>query len=992
MSKIKRLFILAAVLMGLVALIGSGISQASPAGQTQSASIKLKTTTLTPTRANSVLSRAGQVGLEIAADQTGYFIVQFKGPVEQNWKDEVTALGGEFLDYIPDFAFKVRMPLAQAQAAAQLENVNWVGVFRPSYKLSPNLARDGRNLYLVRIEEGGNVRTVSASLATQGINVLKQSGQTLVLGTDAANLGRIAQLADVAWVENYLLKETLNEYGAGQIMGANAANNRGYDGSTQIVAVADTGIGDGTAAGAHRDIPASRITAIYNWPGTAGGCFTSIEDDGPQDVDSGHGTHTAGSVLSDGGPNGEGLGVAPAASLVFQATENWANISLICQFLGGYPPGGYFLTGLPDDLHELFQEAYDVGARVHSNSWGSSVDGEYTQDASDTDDFMWNNQDMLVTTSAGNSGTDSNSDGVIDDDSIGSPATAKNLLTVGASENDRQGNYDCDANLTYTNVNGDSCNSQGGMNQIFTWNEAWPSDFPADPIASDPSAGNAEQLAAFSSRGPTDDGRIKPDVVAPGSWVLSNYSDLYQEGYDGSANPKNNEWQYDGWGFPLNAYYKYMGGTSMSNPLAAGAAAVVRDFYEKEYSHAASAALVKATLINTAVDMLDENNDGVNDNAYPIPNNHEGWGRVDIDNATDGTHQYVDEVTGLNSNGSATYQFSLASGGQPFKVSLVWTDYPGSTSAAQALVNDLDLRVTAPDNTVYLGNVFNNGWATTGGSADRVNNVENVYVQAAATGTWTVEIIGYNVPNGPQPFALVVDGSFGAAPTPTNTPIPPTATNTPIPPTATNTPPPPTDTPIPPTATNTPIPPTATNTPVPPTATNTPVPSTATNTPLPPTDTPIPPTATNTPIPPTATNTPIPPTATNTPVPPTPTPTPAPGGSMHVGDLDGSSRYTWGSWLWQATVTVEVHDANHNPVADATVSGTWSGGSSGSGECTTGSDGRCSINSNNIWVFSGSSTTFTVDDATHTSLSYAAADNHDPDGDSDGTSITVSRP
>jgi serine protease AprX len=86
-----------------------------------------------------------------------------------------------------------------------------------------------------------------------------------------------------------------------------------------------------------------------------------------------------------------------------------------------------------------------------------------------------------------------------------------------------------------------------------------------------------------------------------------------------------------------------------------------------------------------------------------------------------------------------------------------------------------------------------------------------------------------------------------------------------------------------------------------------------------------------------------------------------------------------------------VHDANHNPVTDATVSGSWSGGYSGSGECTTGSGGRCSVSSGYIWR-GNSSTTFTVDSVTHATFTYEPANNHDPDGDSDGTSITVSRP
>ena len=277
-------------------------------------------------------------------------------------------------------------------------------------------------------------------------------------------------------------------------------------------------------------------------------------------------------------------------------------------------------------------------------------------------------------------------------------------------------------------------------------------------------------MAAFSSRGPTDDGRIKPDVVAPGTWVLSGYSSLYQRGYGGSVDPLGGLYQYDGWGTPLSANYKHMGGTSMSNPLTAGAAAVVRDYYFKaQGGHNASAALVKATLINSAVDMFDENNDGVDDNAFPIPNLHEGWGRVDLANATDGSHEFVDDTTGTTTGATATHGFQAAGG--PFKVTLVWSDYPSTAAAAANLVNDLDLVVTAPGgSTSYRGNVMAGGWAQTGGGADRVNNVENVYVQsAAAGGVWTVEIHGFNVPNGPQPYAQVVDGT-ASAPTADTTP------------------------------------------------------------------------------------------------------------------------------------------------------------------------------------------------------------------------------
>ncbi len=133
------------------------------------------------------------------------------------------------------------------------------------------------------------------------------------------------------------------------------------------------------------------------------------------------------------------------------------------------------------------------------------------------------------------------------------------------------------------------------------------------------------------------------------------------------------------------------------------------------------------------------------------------------------------------------------------------------------------------------------------------------------------------------------------------------------------------------------------------------------------------------------------PTATPTPtsVPPTPTPTPLPsGGSLHVGDLDGSAS---GVRLWQASVLVLVHDAGHNPVANVTVSGKWSGGYKGNAQCVTASNGACTLTTGSIRR-TASSVTFKVNNLARTGYTYTASANHDPDGDSNGTTITVSRP
>jgi len=133
------------------------------------------------------------------------------------------------------------------------------------------------------------------------------------------------------------------------------------------------------------------------------------------------------------------------------------------------------------------------------------------------------------------------------------------------------------------------------------------------------------------------------------------------------------------------------------------------------------------------------------------------------------------------------------------------------------------------------------------------------------------------------------------------------------------------------------------------------------------------------------------PTPTSGPA-PTRTPTSAPGittTTMHVGDLDATS--TKQSNKWTAIVTITMHDANHNPLANATVTGKWSNGTSGTATCTTGSNGMCSVSKSGIRYGKGS-VTFSVTNVTRASYTYAPSSNHDPDGSSTGTKIVVRKP
>ena len=185
---------------------------------------------------------------------------------------------------------------------------------------------------------------------------------------------------------------------------------------------------------------------------------------------------------------------------------------------------------------------------------------------------------------------------------------------------------------------------------------------------------------------------MKPDICAPGTWILSTRS---------SKAPDANFWG------TYNTYYSFNGGTSMATPLTSGAVAVARQYIQSNWLITPTPALLKAILINGAVNM----------GTYGIPSKDQGWGRV----------------------------------------SLVWSDYPGTVGAAKALVNDLDIVVTSPTGKVFNGNDFTSPYNDT---TDRLNNVENVFIGTPEVGTYTITVKGYNVPNGPQPFALFTTGYF----------------------------------------------------------------------------------------------------------------------------------------------------------------------------------------------------------------------------------------
>ena len=255
----------------------------------------------------------------------------------------------------------------------------------------------------------------------------------------------------------------------------------------------------------------------------------------------------------------------------------------------------------------------------------------------------------------------------------------------------------------------------------------------ANPIASDRMADNPDGIVAFSSRGPLNDGRFKPDVVAPGTYVLSTRSRVTKS---------------EGWGLSSDPLYMYDSGTSMATPLVAGCAASIRAFLRVQHGlKAPSAALLKALIINGARDLPGQY---VPSEAGPIPNHSEGFGRVDLQAVVGPygageTLVFFDEGPALDVGEKWSHALAVPPGAKVLKVTLVWTDPPG-----EGLQSDLDLIVKAGPKERH-GNV-----AADSTAFDRANNVEQVVWSAIPAGPATVTVAAYRATLGPQNFALVV--------------------------------------------------------------------------------------------------------------------------------------------------------------------------------------------------------------------------------------------
>jgi subtilisin family serine protease len=335
------------------------------------------------------------------------------------------------------------------------------------------------------------------------------------------------------------------------------------------------------------------------------------------------------------------------------------------------------------------------GVDLSQNSWGYVVNsgncslyGNYSNDAPSYDDIITGlyGRRIPVVFAAGNERDDgdcgmSSAPPYLNYANIGPPGTGKNIITVGA-----------------TNSNNDS-------------------------------------MTSFSSWGPLDDGRIKPDVVAPGceSLVVQNYikSTLSGNIYAGT-----------GWC-----------GTSMAAPVVSGISGLLIEQYRLTYGGDPQPATVKGLLIHTAAD-LDDSTSYYN----PGPDYASGYGRVDAQAAVQAVIDQRLRQDALSHGQVDWFTIQAPPGASSVKVTLVWDDEPGTLNANPALVNNLDLWLVAPDGTTihrpWILNPASPAANATRGTDSR-NNVEQVMVPSPAAGTWDVKVQGTSVIPAGQSYSLI---------------------------------------------------------------------------------------------------------------------------------------------------------------------------------------------------------------------------------------------
>lgn len=605
-----------------------------------------------------------------------YYIVQFTGPIQQRWLQELERAGVQPFGYLPHYAVLARLTQEQRQIIADLPSVRWIGLFQPAYKIQDVLldASGMREIVIMLMPEQPAEPVTALITAYGGVvhEVRTTTFATTVTATvDGMSIPGLARLPEVLWIQEWTEPTLCNSSCQWVVqtgwqptappdtsMAARRVWSHGVRGQGVVLSTTDTGLNVGHNLFRDPNLP---VTPPGVWPEHRKVVAFKLYQGASTTESPYHGSHVNGTVAGDDSATGGTSyydGMAIKARLYFMDLTNASGSFVIPTDFTSVWDTVYIGRGLPDSLRPIVQ---------HSGSWGwSNSSGTYLiQDAS-SDNYCWRYKDFLNIMAAGNESSTRR---------IRNPGIAKNILTVGA-----------DSNGTASN-----------------------------------------KIASFSSRGPTQDGRLKPNIMAPGVNLWSAQA----SGQSG---------------------YSQMSGTSMATPAVNGALGLVRCYLREGYYPTGAARTedrieyISSALMRSLAMVSADPNVG----SYTPPDNNIGWGRIDIDSVLyfSGDSRkllLVDDTIGIATGEFKEAQFRVAST-IPLRVCLAWTDTAAVPNANPTLVNNLNLELVSPTGVSYRGNKYTSGQSTPNPTGwDSINVEECCRVNSPDTGLWTIRVYGHNV-------------------------------------------------------------------------------------------------------------------------------------------------------------------------------------------------------------------------------------------------------
>jgi alpha-tubulin suppressor-like RCC1 family protein len=608
----------------------------------------------------------------------GHILLQLTRALDAKTKERLKTYGVELLEYIPNNTWKAKIPANSVQQVKALDFVNAMGTIEPVDKFSVHVLEKGFSPYSHNPDGTITImvsfhRDVSFERAREILSEVSGStgqedfisGHRVLLTIPGDKALPLAGYDEVNWIEDRPPPNTLNNVNAAALSHVDDIQTSPYNLNGSGIKIGEWDGGE--VQNDHPDL-AGRVTIIDT---------SSVSD---------HATHVAGTMIGDGSGNSAAKGMAPSATLYSY------------DFDGDIPAEISSAVSTYEILLTNNSHGYGLGWQYDADysmwAWYGSQSrfGDY-----DSNTQVWDqtviDTGLIIVKSAGNDRND----------------TGDQAQTGHFHGADRVTEYYDSHDPDCSSTSGYSCMSVRGS---------------AKNIITVGAVDDAGGMTNFSGWGPTDDGRVKPDIVANG-WTLTST-------------------------FPTGIY-NTLSGTSMSTPVVTGTIALIDQHYNDVFGAYAPPQMMKAILIQTATDL---------EPAGPDYSN--GWGLLDGLAAVELIDAGSDHFkTGFITNGvTKEYSLTVPSATSALKFTIAWTDPAGTPGNVKDLVNDIDIELVDPSGGVHYPWKLNKDAPSVGATKEvnEVDNVEQVVVDGQGAyleeGDWTLRIIGNSIQNS-QSFALV---------------------------------------------------------------------------------------------------------------------------------------------------------------------------------------------------------------------------------------------